>query len=78
MDPQTLTNRVEILERKVEELAKLPDRMSALELQVSQLRTEMRVEFSAVRRGDARAQRRSPSGDAAELNEDSRQEMRSS
>ena len=49
MGPQTLTNRVEILERKVDDLAKLPDRVSALELQVSQLRTEMRVEFSAVR-----------------------------
>jgi hypothetical protein len=49
MDPQTLTNRVEILERKVEDLAELPDRMSALELQVSQLRSEMRIEFSAVR-----------------------------
>ena len=49
MDPQTLTNRVEILEAKVEELAKLPDRVGALGLQVSQLRTEMRVEFSAVR-----------------------------
>lgn len=49
MSPQTLTNRVEILERKVEDLTKLPDRVSALEMQVSQLRTEMRVEFSAVR-----------------------------
>ena len=63
MDPQTLTNRVEILETKVEELAKLPDRVGALELQVSQLRTEMRVEFSAVR------------GEMRELNAGVRQEM---
>ena len=56
MSPQTLANRVEILEITVVDLGKLPDRVGALELrvgalesQVSQLRTEMRIEFSAVR-----------------------------
>lgn len=63
MSPQTLTNRVEILERKVEGLAELPDRVGALELQVSQLRTEMRGEFSAVRT------------EMRELNEETRHEL---
>ena len=63
MNAQTLTNRVEILERKVEGLAELPDRVGALELQVSQLRTEMAIEFSAVR------------AEMRELNEDTRREM---
>jgi hypothetical protein len=43
MNPQTLTNPVEILERKVAGLAELPDRVGALELQVSQLRSEIGV-----------------------------------
>jgi predicted phage gp36 major capsid-like protein len=41
--------RVEILERKVEALETLPDRMTRVELQLVQLRDEMRGEFSAVR-----------------------------
>ena len=45
-----LTDRVTILERKVEELASLPVRMAAVELQIRQLRDEMRGEFSAIRR----------------------------
>jgi len=49
MGQQTLTNRVEVLERKVEILEKLPERMDALELQFVQLREEMRAEFSTIR-----------------------------
>ena len=49
MPPQTIGNRVDRLEQRVTELERLPDRMSALELQIVQLRAEMREEFSAVR-----------------------------
>jgi len=40
---------VTILERKVEDLASLPARVAAVELQIVQLRDEMRLGFSAVR-----------------------------
>ena len=49
MTEPTLTDRVTILERKVEDLASLPARMGAVALQIRQLRDEMRGEFSAVR-----------------------------
>jgi uncharacterized protein YPO0396 len=49
MSEPTLTGRVEILEQKVENLEKLPARVEAVELQIVQLRDEMRGEFSAVR-----------------------------
>jgi hypothetical protein len=49
MPDSTLPERVTVLEQKVEELASLPSRVGALELQIGQLRDEMRVEFSAVR-----------------------------
>jgi hypothetical protein len=74
MTPQTLTNRVEILERKVEGLAKLPDRVGALELQVSQLRTEMRGEFSAVRT-ETRELTDGLRREMRELNEETRREL---
>ena len=45
----TLTQRVEILEQTVAELALLPARMSAVELQIVQLRDELHAGFSAVR-----------------------------
>lgn len=44
-----LTARIEVLEEKVDALAELPARVSSLEVQVLQLRTEMRDEFSVVR-----------------------------
>jgi hypothetical protein len=50
MQPQTLDARVERLERRVTILEELPPRVDALTLQVSQLREEMRAEFSAIRR----------------------------
>ena len=43
------------LERRVEILEKLPDRVTALESQIVQLRDEMRSEFSATR-SDLRAE----------------------
>jgi hypothetical protein len=49
MQGQTLEERVDILERTVEGVAGLPARVEKLEVQVSQLRTEMRDEFSATR-----------------------------
>jgi predicted phage gp36 major capsid-like protein len=48
---QTLAKRVDNLEERVTRLEELPARVDALTLQVSQLRDEMRVEFSAVRDG---------------------------
>ena len=44
-----LTQRVAILEQKVEQLETLPARMAAVELQILRLRDEMHGEFSAVR-----------------------------
>ena len=49
MPPQTLESRIESLEHRVTRLEELPGRIDDLTLQVSQLRTEMRAEFSAVR-----------------------------
>jgi len=54
MQPQTLDSRVERLETRVTALEQLPARMDALVGQVTQLRDEMRVEFSAMR-GEMRA-----------------------
>jgi phage shock protein A len=47
---QSLEQRVEVLEQKVAGLETLPDRMTALEAQISEFRAETRGEFSAVRR----------------------------
>jgi len=49
MPKHTLTERVEVLEQKVEGLDTLPARVEAVELQIVQLRTEMRSGFSDVR-----------------------------
>ena len=49
MSPESLRVRVERLERRVEILEQLPERVSALESQIVQLRDEMRSEFSATR-----------------------------
>ena len=50
MNAPSLEERMDNLERIVEPLRGLPDRVTALEVQVVQLRTEMRSEFSAIRR----------------------------
>jgi len=49
MATQTLAARVDSLEQRVTRLEELPARVDALAVQVSQLRDEMRAEFSAVR-----------------------------
>jgi len=49
MNEPSLYDRVQILEETVKDLAMLPTRVEALELQIVQLREEMRGEFSAVR-----------------------------
>ena len=57
MKTHTLDRRVEVLEQKVEKLEMLPDRVTALEVQISEFRAEVRAEFSATRtelRGEMR------------------------
>ena len=49
MNEPSLNDRVQILEETVKELAVLPTRAEALELQIVHLREEMRGEFSVVR-----------------------------
>jgi predicted phage gp36 major capsid-like protein len=49
MTSQTVARQLENLDRRVTLLEQLPSRIEALEWQVSQLRDEMRAEFSAVR-----------------------------
>ena len=51
MPRQTLERRVDGLEQRVTSLEALPGRMDRLELQIVQLRAEMRDEFSAIRGG---------------------------
>jgi hypothetical protein len=46
---RSLSERLEILETKVEALEGLPARVTAVELQILQLRDEMRAAFSATR-----------------------------
>jgi predicted phage gp36 major capsid-like protein len=54
MAQKSLEERVDMLERRVEILEQLPERVTALEVQIVQLRDEMRAEFSATR-AEARA-----------------------
>jgi hypothetical protein len=49
MPDAPVTERLEILEKTVAALETLPERVGAVELQIVQLRDEMRVEFSAIR-----------------------------
>jgi hypothetical protein len=69
MPQQTLTARVKSLEKRVELLEALPARMSAIELQIVQLRSEMREQFSAVRSGLEGFRAESQSGIHAVRNE---------
>ena len=61
MQQRSMIERIEILERKVEALETLPERVTAVELQLVQLRDEMHAEFSAtraeMRAGDEEIQR---------------------
>jgi predicted phage gp36 major capsid-like protein len=49
MVQRSLEERVDMLERRFELLEQLPERVTALESQIVQLRNEMRAEFSATR-----------------------------
>ena len=49
MAGKSLDQRVDMLERRTEILEQLPERVTALETQIVQLRDEMRAEFSATR-----------------------------
>ena len=49
MARESLEKRMDRLERRVEILERLPDRVTAVESQIVLLRDEMRSEFSAVR-----------------------------
>jgi len=49
MSRESLEARIDRLERRVELLEQLPQRITALEVQIVQLREEMRSEFSAIR-----------------------------
>jgi predicted phage gp36 major capsid-like protein len=48
MPPQSLVKRVENLENRVTTLEQLPARVDALASQISELRDEMRIGFSAI------------------------------
>lgn len=49
MQPQTLDQRVERLERRVDAIEQLPATVAALESQIVNLGADMRAEFSATR-----------------------------
>jgi hypothetical protein len=49
MPDAPVTDRLDILEKTVAALETLPQRVGAVELQIVQLRDEIRVEFSAIR-----------------------------
>ena len=49
MPARSMSDRIEILEQKVEDLQRLPERVTGLETQILQLRSELGVEFSAIR-----------------------------
>jgi cell division protein FtsB len=68
MQPLSLERRVTNLEQKVEKLDGLPDRVTALEVQISEFRAEVRAEFSATRT-ELRQEMRA-------LNDETRAEMR--
>jgi len=72
MSQQNLTNRVQVLEGKVESLESLPERMHSLELQFMQFREEVRAEFSATR-AELRAEIR---GEIERTRTDLREEIR--
>ena len=79
MPERTLKERVEILEQKVENLESVPAKVAAVELQILQLREEMRGEFSTIR-GEIRAgdeeTRRSLRDEIRQGDEETRRYMR--
>ena len=51
MQPRSLEQRVTFLEQQMQGLRDLPARVAGVELQILQLRDEMRLEISATREG---------------------------
>jgi hypothetical protein len=49
MPERTMTERLENLEKRMELVERLPERISAVELQILHIRSEMHEQFSAVR-----------------------------
>ena len=68
MPPETLANRVTILEHKMQRLEGLPDRVASLEVQILQFRAEVRAGIFCRARGrsrrDTRRRRGNPPSDA--------------
>src|SRR5437867_5487471 len=86
MQQRSAIERIEVLERKVEALEVLPERVAAVEvrvgaveLQLVQLREEMRAEFSATRaemRAGDEETRRALRGEIRDGDEETRRLMR--
>jgi cell division protein FtsB len=70
-----LVARVEVVEKKMTALEELPARVSSLETQILQLRTEMKEEFSAVRQ-EMRSLNEETKAEMRSLNEQTKAEMR--
>jgi hypothetical protein len=75
MARRDLADRVEVLEQKVTALEELPARLSSLETQIVQLRTEMKGEFSAVRH-EMRSLEENLRGEMRALNDQTLTQMR--
>jgi hypothetical protein len=75
MPELALDERVAILEQKVQGLESLPARVTAVEMQILQLRQEMRGEFSAVRQ-ELDEVRRELRGEIRQGDEETRRYMR--
>ena len=73
MQERSVIERIQVLEQNVAALEELPARVSAVELQIVQLRDEMRVEFSATRgelRGEMRAMQEGLRGEISAVHQE--------
>lgn len=80
MPQRSIASRVQILEEKVTSLEQLPERVARLELQIVQLRDEMRGEFAATRaemRAEMRAGDQALRTEMQQMREQLRDEIRS-
>ena len=79
MAQKSLERRVEMLEKRVDILEQLPEQVRAVELQIVQLRDEVRGEFSALRdeiRGGDEETRRALRDEIRTGDEETRRQMR--
>jgi hypothetical protein len=74
MTLKSLERRVEMLERRVDILEQLPERVRAVELQIVQLREDLRSEFSALR-ADLRVEIRGGDEDTRRVLRDEMREL---